>query len=92
MKTALTLDEAATRPLDLGCNDDASRDPACPHNARACLYREDAAAGYVGCASGREHHDIVLKIAVHRLVSDLTLGLLGSDAPGEWLDVRHIPC
>ena len=76
-----TFDETAPCPFYLGGHDYSRRRGARPCEACPRLDAEYAAAGHVWRARGRDHRDVVIKVAVDRLVVDLAFGLPGADVP-----------
>lgn len=87
LKTALnagnrtrTFDETSARPLNLGSDDDLGAVGACPHQAGPRLDRENRPARNVRCTGGCYGRDVVIEIAMHRLILELALRLLRSEA------------
>ena len=72
--TTRTFDETAPCPFDLGSHDYSRGRSARPCDTCPRLDAEYAAAGHVWRARRRNHRDIVVKIAVDRLVVDLAFG------------------
>ena len=71
-------------------HDDARRDGTRPHETCACPDDKHAAARYVRRLGAREHHHMVIKVAMQRLVGNLAFSLPWANAIVERLDVRHI--
>ena len=85
-----TFDETAPCPFDLGSHDYSRGRGARPCDTCPRLDAEYAAAGHVWRTRRRDHRDVVIKIAVDRLVVYLAFSRPGSDAPVQGFDIGHV--